>query len=116
MGFFWRIFAFGKGFVICPLRNVASGLRGVAEVLFESHHQLQKVAQAAFFVLMPLGGWARRAKQTTTRYAGGEQKVIPKNLLMWYNKMLKSIVTRKEKEWQTKQIVYPILNGFVSTT
>ena len=50
----------------------------------------------------PLCGWAT--------------KVIPKNLLMWYNKMLKSIATRKEKEWQTEQIVYPILNGFVSTT
>ena len=50
----------------------------------------------------PLCGWATM--------------VIPKNLLMWYNKMLKSIVQRKEKEWQTKQIVYPILNGFVSTT
>ena len=33
-------------------------------------------------------------------YAGGQQKVIPKNLLMWYNKMLKSIAARKEKEWQ----------------
>ncbi len=50
----------------------------------------------------PLCGWAT--------------KDIPKNLLMWYNKILKSIATRKEKEWQTEQIVYPILNGFVSTT
>ena len=59
-----------------------------------------------------------RAKRETDNHplCGWATKVIPKNLLMWYNKMLKSIATRKEKEWQTEQIVYPILNGFVSTT
>ena len=58
------------------------------------------------------------AKRETDNHplCGWATKVIPKNLLMWYNKMLKSIATRKEKEWQTEQIVYPILNGFVSTT
>ena len=58
------------------------------------------------------------AKRETDNHplCGWATKVIPKNLLMWYNKVFKPIVARKEKEWQTKQIVYPILNGFVSTT
>ena len=58
------------------------------------------------------------AKRETDNHplCGWATKVIPKNLLMWYNKVFEPIAARKEKEWQTKQIVYPILNGFVSTT
>ena len=41
---------------------------------------------------MPLGSFARRAKQTTTRYAGVRQKLYKKILQICYNKCVQDLV------------------------